>query len=606
MMSEDNDNEELDAFQMITNLVPQIIWTNDRTGFADYFNKRWYDYTGLTYSQSAGPGWQAVAHQDDIAAMEAWRNAFVEKQFFESEARLKRRDGKYEWHLLQNMPFLDDNDSVESWFGSATNIQRLKDVNQAYHQSTRFIQAVLDSAKDFAIITLDQKGYIKAWSAGAEKLFGYSEEEALGKHTDIIFTEEDKLGNIPETELRISKESGRAIDERWHIRKNGMRFFMSGVMTPIKGDNGFVKITRDITDRKLAEEALLLAEHRNSVAMHSAKMGEWKWNMISNQLTLDEKSRQILSIVSDEDKLYAEEFWKLIHPEDVDRTKEEYRNTLSGLNIFQLEIRIALQEANEYKWINLYGRVISHENDIPKEMIGVIYDISERKFAEKQKDEFVSIASHELKTPVTSIKAYCELLDDIISRSDNDENTSLVRKLNIQVDRLIGLLNVLLDHTKVRQGRLAINPVLFDLNGLLREQIEQIQPLASRHSLLFNPASIAMVHADRDRIGEVVTNFLSNAVKYSPTGNEVIISSEDASDGVIVKIQDFGPGISREEQPHLFEEYYRGMSSTVRNQTGFGLGLYVSAGIIEQHHGLIGVESRLGEGATFYFKLFYT
>src|SRR5207253_6442379 len=108
-----------------------------------------------------------------------------------------------------------------------------------------------------------------------------------------------------------------------------------------------------------------------------------------------------------------------------------------------------------------------HENDIPKEMIGVIYDISERKFAEKQKDEFVSVASHELKTPVTSIKAYCELLDDIISDTDNEEHINLVRKLNIQVDSLIGLLNVLLDHTKVRQRRLEINPVPIDLNTLL-------------------------------------------------------------------------------------------------------------------------------------------
>src|SRR5205085_12192188 len=107
---------------------------------------------------------------------------------------------KYEWHLLRNIPFINQKGEIESWFGSATNIQTLKDVHENYSHSTSFIQAILDTARDFAIITLDREGYIKGWSAGAVKLFGYNEEEVLGKFTDIIFTEEDKQGDIPLTE----------------------------------------------------------------------------------------------------------------------------------------------------------------------------------------------------------------------------------------------------------------------------------------------------------------------------------------------------------------------------------------------------------------------
>jgi signal transduction histidine kinase len=239
-------------------------------------------------------------------------------------------------------------------------------------------------------------------------------------------------------------------------------------------------------------------------------------------------------------------------------------------------------------------------------MIGVIYDITERKALEKQKDEFISLASHELKTPVTSIKSYTELLHEILLESGEQQNVKLVEKLNSQVDRLINLFNLLLDSTKISHGRIDLTLQTFDLTALIAERLEEFRYLSATHEIIFEASSIPPIHADRERIGQVITNLVSNAIKYSPDATKIIVRSEDGLDGAVVKVQDFGIGISSEDQVHLFTQYYRGPNSETQKHSGFGLGLYISAEIIRQHHGLIGVESKVGEGSTFFFKLFYT
>jgi PAS domain S-box-containing protein len=590
----------MDKEPNIIDIVPQIIWTNNSEGVAEYFNQRWYEYTGLSYAESHGPGWQAIAHEEDQDAVKEWRNAFKEKRLFEAEARLRNRDGRYEWHLLKNVPFTDTEKNLLGWFGSATNIQSIKEAEANFRRTSTYLQAILDTAVDFAIINIDNLGRIIGWNAGATIMFGYEQQEILGKPTDILFTDEDKAGGIPLQELEIARKTGRSLDERWHMRKDGSRFFMSGVLVPMKDYDAFVKITRNITDKKLGEEALLLAEHRNNVALQSARMGEWNWDVPRNLLSLDDIAQKTVGV--HESTLSIEKFWSLVHADDLSKVKEELEKTMGGLNIFQCEFRIVTAGKEHYRWVNWYGRVISHEQEKAARLIGVVYDISERKALEKQKDEFISVASHELKTPVTSIKAYTELLREFFKDFKEKENAGLLEKLNTQVDRLIRLFNVLLDSTKITQGRLILQVEKFDLNELIEERMEEVRHIATTHKLIFRPSVIGHVNADRDRIGQVITNLVSNAVKYSPPGTEVIVSSHDELDGVLIKVQDFGKGISNEDQSMLFKQYFRGSDARV---SGFGLGLYISAEIIRRHNGLIGVDSNLGQGSTFYFKLFY-
>lgn len=230
-------------------------------------------------------------------------------------------------------------------------------------------------------------------------------------------------------------------------------------------------------------------------------------------------------------------------------------------------------------------------------------DITLRKMQERQKDEFISVASHELKTPVTSIKAYAEVIQEQLEQSGDEVTASMMRKLGAQVDRLIGLIRTLLDTTRLTAGELPLKFEQFDLNELISEQIEAFMLVSDKHQFTFHPGSIQPVSADQKHIGQVLTNLISNAAKYAPGGGEIIIATKELDTSVEVSVQDFGIGIPDEMKDKIFERYFRVSDPLATTVSGVGLGLYISAGIVRQHGGVMTVHSEEGVGSVFSFTL---
>lgn len=351
-----------------------------------------------------------------------------------------------------------------------------EDLLDALRRSEERLRVTMESAVDFAIITTDPNRLIEEWNTGAERIFGFTAEEVKGQSADIIFTPEDRVAGMPEKEVQTAVEKGYAEDERWHIRRDGTRIFMSGVMRPIYNPQltGFVKIARNITQQKLLEQ---------------------------------------------------------------------------------------------------------------------------------QKDDFIGIASHELKTPITSIRIYSEILQESLEESNDKNNASIIKKLNTQVDRLHQLVNDLLDTTRLVEGKIMLYPQQFDLHDLVEEKIEDIRQISKKHSFDAKCTGSVLITADRDRIGQVMTNLLSNAVKYSPNGGEIVISCERTETFAKITVKDNGIGISRDMLSKVFDRFFRVGGSVMNTYPGMGLGLYISAEIIHRHGGTISVESQEGKGSVFYFTL---
>ncbi|MHA4846766.1 PAS domain-containing sensor histidine kinase [Flavitalea antarctica] len=595
-------------YKTITDEVPQLIWENEPGGKAISFNKRWFEFCGRTYEQSYGRGWIDLAHPEDGAVVERWRKDLRDGKVFEGEVRLRRHDGRYIWHLLRNIPVKDNNGKVLGWVGTATDVQELKNSSAMLNEVSVRLRAVLETAIDFAIITLDGEGNVIDWNSGAEEMFGYTRQEVLGRYCDFFFTPEDVYGGIPQLELKKARETGQAIDERWHLKKNGERFFLSGVMKPMAVDNvtGFVKVARDITDRKLTEEVLLLSEQQRSLAMQSAEMGEWTYYIPEDVIEVKERCRVVMGMNRQEERISPEAVLQLIHEDDRNSVVEAMKDAIGGLHIFHAEFRVRFPETRSIAWVNAYGRVTGHQDQSPSKMIGVVYDITPRKLLEKQKDDFISIASHELKSPVTSIKAYSELLDDVFRESGDSNNALLVKKLNAQVDRMVKLIYNLLDSSTISQLKMKLNPEPVDINVLIEECLSGFELSASRDRLTFLPDKIPLLQADPHRIRQVIENMVSNALKYSPTDKQVIISTKDNLDSALVSVQDFGNGVPEEMQSLIFERYYRVHDEKLESSQGLGLGLYISSEIIRHHFGTISVDSTVGEGSTFHFTLPYT
>ncbi|RYZ98085.1 MAG: HAMP domain-containing histidine kinase, partial [Sphingobacteriaceae bacterium] len=214
-----------------------------------------------------------------------------------------------------------------------------------------------------------------------------------------------------------------------------------------------------------------------------------------------------------------------------------------------------------------------------------------------------SIASHELKTPVTSIKAYTQVLERMLSKNGNTKEASMIIKMDSQVNRLTGLIGDLLDVTKVNAGKLQFNDVDFILAELVGEVVEDLQRTTEKHTLVNKFDYTGTVHADRERIAQVITNLITNAIKYSPQPGDIIIHSELKKDEVHLCVQDFGVGISEEKQDRVFEQFYRVSGNKQHTFPGLGLGLYISSEIIKREGGRIWVNSVENKGSTFCFAL---
>lgn len=233
----------------------------------------------------------------------------------------------------------------------------------------------------------------------------------------------------------------------------------------------------------------------------------------------------------------------------------------------------------------------------------VTRDIRAEKAAQRQKDDFIGIASHELKTPVTSIKAYTQLLESIMRRKGDMREADMISKMEVQIDRLTMLIEDLLDVTKITSGRLQFHQSWFHLTPMMQDVVEDLQRTTTKHVLIEDFRADVQIYADKDRIGQVLINLITNAIKYSPNADEVIISSRLAGDHVEVYVKDFGIGIASDKIDKVFEQFYRVSGDKEHTFPGLGLGLYISSEIISREGGKIWVNSTEGKGSTFCFSL---
>ncbi|HUQ85509.1 MAG TPA: HAMP domain-containing sensor histidine kinase [Candidatus Limnocylindrales bacterium] len=230
-------------------------------------------------------------------------------------------------------------------------------------------------------------------------------------------------------------------------------------------------------------------------------------------------------------------------------------------------------------------------------------EIIERKRIEKEKDEFIGMATHELKTPVTSIKAYAEVLQWKFKKAGDLVSANNLGKMNTQLNKLTSLIGDLLDSTRIDSGKLYMHKELFDFDELVVEIIEETQRITDRHTLVLDGGTKRKIVGDRERIGQVLTNLITNAIKYSPKADKIFITSKSIDKNITVCVRDFGVGISRDKQAHVFERFYRVSGPKQDTFPGLGLGLYISSEIIKREGGRIWVESVAGEGSTFCFTL---
>lgn len=471
------------------------------------------------------------------------------------------------------------------------------------------VRAIVDTVLD-GIITIDSVGTVETFNPAAELIFGYDKEEVIGRNVKMLMPEpyhgehDGYLDSYLKTGDAKVIGIGREVTGR---RKDGRSFPMELAVSEmqVSGQRMFTGIVRDITERKEAERQLLDREGRVRAIVETVLDGIITIDAHGTVETFNPAAEIIFGYSADQ---VVGRNVKILTPAPYHAEHDGY-----------LENYLATGEA---KVIGIGREVVGRRQDgslFPMELAvsemevagqrmftGIVRDITERKEAERIKKEFISTISHELRTPLTAIWGSLGLITGGACGPIVDEVKQMLEMAENNTARLIGLVNDILDIEKLQSGGLHFQIERMSLSGLVHESIKVNQPYASLQNVVVVSSEVvpdAVVDGDYHRLSQVMSNLISNAVKFSPDGETVDVSILEIEDGYRVQIADNGPGIPVEFQDHIFDRFSQADSSDSRERGGTGLGLSISAAIIEKHDGEIGFETEPGNGATFYFDL---
>jgi two-component system, OmpR family, phosphate regulon sensor histidine kinase PhoR len=291
-----------------------------------------------------------------------------------------------------------------------------------------------------------------------------------------------------------------------------------------------------------------------------------------------------------------------VHPEDLPGMMNAWNHSLQSGEDYHVEARFQRASDGAYRWFSGTAVPFRNDNNEVVTWFGISIDIDEQKVAMKNKDEFISMASHELKTPVTIIKAFSHMLLSTFEK-DNTKAMDFMGRMNVQIDQLESLIVNLLDASKVNGGMMVFDKIDFDFNELVREVAEQIQFTTQTHSIeLILPGAI-IISGDRGRLSQVLTNLINNGIKYSPKASKIIVSIITNDHCLNLAVRDFGIGIPADQQPKLFHRFFRASEGRSNTFPGLGLGLYISNEIVKRHSGSLTFTSEAGKGSTFNIEL---
>lgn len=363
---------------------------------------------------------------------------------------------------------------------------------------------------------------------------------------------------------------------------------------------GVLVICSETTTQVKAYNEVKGAKKELEFAIEAAELGTFDLNPTTNKFIGNERLKSWFGLASD-DEIALEDAVSSIIVEDREKVIEAIQKVLTPGSDGNYNIIYTIQnKAGDKKVVEATGKSIFNEEGKAIRFSGILQDVTESYQLQLRKDEFISVASHELKTPITSLSGSMQILQKLVKTEPVPEKVaSFVTKANNNLNKLIHLLDDLLNVTKIQQGQLALNITKFDLIELIKDCADYME---GSHEFVFMGDEQLMVFADYRRIYQVMVNLIGNAIKYSPQAKRIEISAYQGDGTATVSVRDFGIGINPEKLPHLFDRYYR-VDAFGHQFSGLGLGLYITAEIIGRHNGKIGVDSELGVGSNFWFTI---
>lgn len=520
-------------YRLLSEAIPQMVWSTRPDGWVEYFNQRWYEYTGLTPAESEGWDWQVVIHPDDRQrCLDGWSRAVRTGQPYTIEYRLRQHDGQYRWHLGKAVPLLDGTGKVRRWFGTCTEIHEQKRAEV----SLRFLAEVNSALAP----SLDFEATVQQLARLAVPL--------LADHCVVDIVEDSSLKLVAVAHRDPAKE-----DLLQSMRQQYPPDFSNDHHPLLRVlHSGRAEIVPSFTEEELMKVALG-PEHHEMI------------------LLLGPRSYMVVPLIARGRTLGAMTF------------------TMSESGRQHTEDDLALAEELAHR------AAIALDN-------ARLYQAAQA--AIRARDEFLSVAAHELKTPMTSLRGFAQLLLRKMEQGqalDIDRLQRILRTIDEQSNKLTHLIEQLLDISRIEAGRLALERQESDLPPLIEHVVRGIQAISTHHTLQVESEPHLLAWVDPLRLEQVLTNLINNAIKYSPIGGKVNIALQQKGKRFRLSVTDQGGGVPAEHQAHIFERFYQAHDEGAMG--GMGLGLYITRQIVELHGGQIWLEQPPAGGSRFVLEL---
>lgn len=407
----------------------------------------------------------------------------------------------------------------------------------------------------------------------SRKLLEESEEELQSMNEELTTTIE---------ELAVINEELTATNEELHLTKLDLE--------------ESIRIVAENRRELLKSEAML------RLSTTAAEVHTWEVNLNTNDFISSANLKELLGYFPADAMSLASMNAQIIAAHQ-QRVIDEFQLALKQTQKFDVEYMIMRAIDGESRWLRAKGKVLCDSKGTPTHFAGVIIDITDKKEDEIRKNDFIAMVSHELKTPLTSLKGYLQLMALKNRKSEDAFVTNALAKGELQLQKMLAIIDGFLNVSEMDAGKIVLHKTIFNLDELVSEIADDMQQTNASHNIIIKSCAAATIHADRNKIAQVINNFLSNAVKYSPAGKIIEVICEQISGDIKLSVKDEGPGIEAHDRVRLFDRFYRVDNAEAKTISGFGIGLYICAEIIHRHEGEIWVESEIGNGSVFCFTL---
>ena len=572
----------------------------------------------------------------------------------EEEGWRVRNDGSRFWADVLITALRDDNGRLVGFAKVTRDLTERRNAEERLRHSESRMRTLVESIKDYAIFLLAPDGTILTWNKGAERLKGYTEAEIVGSSFERFYAPEDRAAGRPARLLAAALADGRVEDEGWRVRKDGSRFWADVVITALFDEGGeligYAKVTRDLTERRHAEmeRATRLAIERSAERTRRLQVATAALSAASRPLeaaevltdvglnavgaaagvlafpTADGESLEVVyargyqpgeveahQVFSSNAPNPLAQAWRTAKPLFVSSREDAPEVMASSRHSAWAVVPMLLQQ----RVVGVLGLSFAEPRTFDEEERGfllalceggaqaldraALYEAEHRARAEAQaavhaQDEFLSIASHELRTPVAAVKATAQLAQRAIRRGQFDAARTMrhLETIARATDRLASLVDDLLDVSRLRTGQLQLRPEVLDLVPLVEETVGRYRATEPRHDFRLElEDGPAIVNADPLRVEQVLDNMLSNAVKYTPAGGQIQVRLSPDSGGVTLTVTDDGIGLPPGQETRIFEAFGRASNAALHQIPGLGLGLSICRELIESHGGRIWASS---------------